>query len=246
MHQTTGRPARYSAIWVLLLIGVMQGELLPQSVEASPKRPQDEMAFSKLASPVFHKNQFRQVVEMANAALARDANLYTAYYFRGLSRIEMQEPEAALKDLETYEKFSHDNQAQLMESRARCYTELGQWQKAITCLDKALAIEPKAYRYRLKSQILRQLKDDKGAAELLKKALALDPNDYWSACELAICYTSQKLYKEALVETNRMIKLRPDEPNGYVMRAKLYQKLGRQKEAEQDLKRANQNADFPF
>ncbi len=204
------------------------------------------MAFSKLASQAFKRNQLRQVVEMANAALARDANLYTAYYFRGMARAAMQEPEAALKDLQTYERFSHENQAQLMETRARCYTELGQWQKAITCLDKALAIEPMAYRYRLKSQILRQLKDDKGAELLLKKALALDPKDYWSSYELAICYTSQKLYKEALVETNRMIKMRPDEPNGYVMRAKLYQKLGRQKEAEQDLKRANQNADFPF
>ena len=55
-----------------------------------------------------------------------------------------------------------------------------------------------------------------------------------------------KNYAEALKQCTRMIQLRPGEPGGYAIRAKVYQEMGRPDLAKKDLEQTNKKSDFPF
>lgn len=191
-------------------------------------------------------HQYDQTIDWAGKAISFKPADSQAYLLRAWALHQKQHPVEALKDYESFLRLGGKMNPAYWQDMAVCCAETEQWQRGLKVLDQAIALEPAAYSYRLKGQIYRQLNDDRSAVEVLKKAVALAPNDYWGLRELASCYTSLHKYSEALNLSNRLIKLRPQEPDGYALRAKIYEKLGQPVLAKKDLERVNQKADFPF
>lgn len=222
------------------------GLYLSFCLPASGAAPQgfDQCLYKAFRTSADH--QYDQTINWAGKAIAFKPSDSQAYLLRAWALHQKQHPAEALKDYESFLRCGGKMNPAYWQDMAVCCTETEQWQRGLKVLDQALALEPAAYSYRLKGQIYRQLNDDRSAVEVLKKAVALAPDDYWGLRELTSCYTSLHKYSDALNLSNRLIKLRPQEPDGYALRAKIYEKLGQPALAKKDLERVNQKADFPF
>jgi tetratricopeptide (TPR) repeat protein len=78
--------------------------------------------------------------------------------------------------------------------------------------------------------------------EMLGQALKLDKRHYDSLRERALVYYSQRDYEKMVRDTDRMIGIRPDKPQGYALSALALQEMGRLDEALQDHNEAIQLA----
>lgn len=191
-------------------------------------------------------NKHSEALALENRVIAAHPDCVMAYSFRAMSLTELERPAEALKDYDNFAKHGGKFNQYLFDVRARTYSDLGQLDKSLADIEKAIALEPTACRYKAKGEIYQQQKQDSLAVPCFKKALELAPTDYWSCRDLAACYTSLKMYPEALKECNRLVQLRPGEPNSYALRAKVYEKLGKSDLAKKDLEQTNKKSDFPF
>lgn len=198
------------------------------------------------AGKLIQTNKYSEALAICNKIIASHPDFYPVYSFRAMAFSNLERPEEAIKDFDTFVKGGGKLDQTTLDNRSRCYSDLGQWDKSLADIDKAIAIDPLPYRYRTKGEIYLQQKKDTLAMPCFKKALEIAPTDYWSCRDLATCYTSLKMYPEALKECNRLIKLRPGEPNGYALRARVYEKMGKADLAKKDMEQTNQKSDFPF
>lgn len=199
------------------------------------------------AHKAFDAKNYAEAVREATIAINSPSKGNSAtYWIRGASLVELGKPEAALQDLNAC-TFKEALPASLVhEFKARCYIEMDKCDAAVKELDQAIALRPMASLYRMKGEIHYQRKHDDLAVQSFKKALSLDPKDYWSNRDLASIYDSQKNYADALKCCNRMIEMRPGEPEGYGLRARIYQHMGKLDLAKKDREQNNRKSDFPF
>jgi tetratricopeptide (TPR) repeat protein len=78
---------------------------------------------------------------------------------------------------------------------------------------------------------------DKAIADY-SKYLELQPDNYNAKGDRAECYVGAHRYAEALTQYSELIRLQPHNAKGYVARANLYKKMGKNDLAEKDLKAA--------
>jgi tetratricopeptide (TPR) repeat protein len=219
----------------------------PVKVEAEKISPAVK-AFGLLnqAKQCYEAQKYREVVTLTTAVIDSHNYLPMAYWMRANSLLRLEKPAEALQDLAACEKVGFVVGSAFYEERARCHVETGNWKQALTDLDRAVAIRPVVSTYRMQGEICFQHKLDDRAVQCFKKALAIDPSDYWSNRDLASLYDSRKEYDKALVHCNLMIRMRPGEPDGYGLRAKIYQHMGKPDLAKKDLEQTNSKSDFPF
>ncbi len=128
--------------------------------------------------------------------------------------------------------------AQVSDCLVKDYVELGQFENALTELDRVLKTFPNHYRYRSKGQVLCQLNRNKEAIACFNKATKLGPAEYWNYYDRGCLYLTMKQYDKALADFTKLISLRPDEAQGYALRSKCYTHLGKPDLADLDLKKA--------
>jgi tetratricopeptide (TPR) repeat protein len=223
-------------------------------VEASPTKAEPAKitpaakAFNTLsqAKRCYDVQKYREAADLATIVIDSGNYAGTAYWIRANSLLRLDKPLEALKDLDASEKAGFVIDPSVYEARARCHVETGNWKQALKELDRAIAVRPVVSAYRMQGEIYFQQKLDDRAVRCLKKALTIDPGDYWSNRDLASLYDSRKEYDKALFHCNRMIRLRPKEPDGYGLRAKIYQHMGKPDMAKKDMEQSNSKSDFPF
>lgn len=231
----------------------------PCPVEASPSKeiptkadPAKSTSAAKAlaalsqAKRCYDTQKYREAVALTTVVINSGNYAGTAYFIRANSLLRLDKPVEALKDLDASEKAGFVIDPSVYEARARCHVETGNWKQALKELDRAIAVRPVVSAYRMQGEICFQQKLDDRAIRCFKKALAMDPGDYWSNRDLASLYDSRKEYDKALFHCNRMIRLRPKEPDGYGLRAKIYQHMGQPDMARKDMEQSNSKSDFPF
>lgn len=193
-------------------------------------------------------HDYLQVLKTTALGLQAAPHETNLLYLRARAFHELHRPQEALTVYEQLLKEKPDARyiGSSYEEMAVCCTDLQRLPAAQKYLDQAIALSPSAYAYKLKGQICRLQGDEAKALVYLKKAVDMNPKDYWGIRELTYCYTAQKNYPEALKESCRLVKLRPGEPDSYSTRARIYEKLGQSSQAKKDFDMARSKTDFPF
>lgn len=142
---------------------------------------------------------------------------------------------------------SPDEAATALMDMAACAYDAKDFKLSLQYLDKAIAIKPSAYAYGLKAQVYRKQNSETQAEACLRKALKLVPKNYWTARELTDCCITQHKFDDALKTSELLVKLKPNEPEPYKLRAQIYTELGQPAAAKIELEKARlRNDGFPF
>lgn len=223
---------------------------LPVCFLAGAQRANAESYVESLnkASKAMVGRDFLQVLKCTALGLQAAPHEANLLFLRARAFHELHRPQEALTVYEQLLKEKPDARyiSSSYQDMAVCCADLQRLPAAQKYLDQAIALSPSAYAFKLKGQIFRLQDDEAKALVYLKKAVEMDPKDYWGIRELTYCYTAQKNYPEALKESCRLVKLRPGEPDSYAIRAKIYEKLGQTAQAKKDFDMARSKTDFPF
>ncbi len=236
----------WSALWQCPVEASPSKEIPTKTDPAKITSAAKALAALTQAKRCYDTHNYREAAAQATIVINSGNYAGTAYWIRANSLLRLDKPLEALKDLDASEKAGFVKDPSVYEARARCHIETGNWKQALKELDRAIAVRPVASAYRMQGEICFQQKLDDRAVRCFKKALAIDPGDYWSNRDLASLYDSRKEYDKALLYCNQMIRLRPKEPDGYGLRAKIYQHMGKPDMAKKDLEKTNSKSDFPF
>ena len=123
--------------------------------------------------------------------------------------------------------------------RASQYYSIGDWDKALSDIDKALEYTPakqtdyKAMEYSLKSDILSAMNDNEGAIEALKAGLKVKPGSQSDMYKLGNLYLSSQQPQEALKVFQQLQRENPRSQDAYYGMAKANISLGKYDEVDQ-------------
>lgn len=124
----------------------------------------------------------------------------------------------------------------------KCYTELGDKRRALTDLQKAIALKPGDTDIGLMlGYVYQELGMDDAAVAAYTDVLylKLDPV---AAYNLGLLYKKHGNYKNALQAFDAYLRIYPSSQNGYISRAEVYDKLGDKAHAGADRRRAQELA----
>lgn len=117
--------------------------------------------------------------------------------------------------------------------------EAGQWQRALTAFNAALALNPSlADAYAGQAIVLHQTDRVEEARGKIDRALKLAPRAARNHAILAVILKKQGKNEQALTSLNRAIELQPRNPKFYMLRGSVFASLRRREAAREDLTRA--------
>ncbi len=122
----------------------------------------------------------------------------------------------------------------LYYQRANCYSELGLTNKALTEIDKAIALENDYHNNCRKGQILRTAGRYQEAISAFDMAIELDPTDAFAYYAKGWCYELSGNDSTALLCYEQGIDLDKSYPYVYLMRGEIYLKKGDKEKADVD------------
>jgi membrane associated rhomboid family serine protease len=153
------------------------------------------------------------VILLSAFTFVRRANAYVVPLEQGVSELQRNQNDAAIRDLE---KAAADkpNDAVVLGLLGDAYVERGQYAKAEPILQRALQMDPRApdVQYSLGFAKLKLGKVDE-AIPLLQKAAQLDPKDADTQEALGEAYQAKNMQAEAQAALQRARDLRKDEPH---------------------------------
>ncbi|MBC8344558.1 MAG: tetratricopeptide repeat protein, partial [Bacteroidetes bacterium] len=161
-----------------------------------------------------------------------------AYYFRGHSRIDNQDYQAAMNDFNKVIELEPKYYLPLAyHSRATTNANLGNIQKALADLESAIRLDPEDSKfYLLRAQIRLNQKDTISAKRDYDKIIELNPEDYSAYYYRAIFFTQTKKYPSALEDYNQVVLLNPDMGEIYYNRAIIKLQLKQREGACEDFR----------
>ncbi|HUU28778.1 MAG TPA: DUF5107 domain-containing protein [archaeon] len=181
--------------------------------EALRRDPGDVRSNTAVGIDLLKQGLFQEAAGYFDKALERDQSFYKAWYFKGLSRLNMGNPKEAEKSLN---RASYD-----LAWYGAAQFELAQLTAASGCLEKALEHIGRSIRgngdnaqaYAVKSLILNRLGRHREALETALEIQALDPLDFLSLSER--CKALEKLGRRAeageVMDTLLMVTRRDSE-----------------------------------
>ena len=151
------------------------------------------------------------------------------------------------KAIESYEEANKRNASPVILSRiSRCYSELGQYEKALERIDQAINMDSTDLSFDVrKADILYDMGDVSGAISQWDKILSAQPDDAYG-------YQRRGWFKElagdpegAMEDLSMSIVLDPNDSYAYVVRGRLYLKRGESDLAEADFNKVIELEDKP-
>ncbi|MBA4349000.1 MAG: hypothetical protein C0415_03300 [Thermodesulfovibrio sp.] len=131
--------------------------------------------------------------------------------------------------------------AHAYNNRGLAYTKIGQHDKAIEDLTKAIALDPNlAAAYFNRGLAYYNQKQYERAIENFTKAIQLDPDDVHAYSTRAVAYNDKGLYDVAIEDFNKAIALKPNDPFVYNNRGYSYNKKRQYNKAIEDFTKAIQ------
>lgn len=131
----------------------------------------------------------------------------------------------------------HPKHAEALAARAGLYELMGDRNRALADIDRALAIEPSARLHVMRGDILAS-RDDARAVSEYTKALAIDPRDAGALTSRARAY--ERLSKDALArdDYDRAVDVGPNDPDARLERGRYFAKHLRLSQAVKDFSAA--------
>jgi len=188
--------------------------------------------------------------DLDTGILLDDPNNLPALLLHGMIRLDLEQPEDALRDFQKVVDVDFNNQAALF-GLGKALAMLGRAQDAIQPLTTVITANPKnAEAYRFRGLSYSALYKNKQALDDLQHAIELNPDDYESLFTLGIVHLRHEDYQAAVDEFGKAIEhYKPkagheDEPyyRGYLTRAATYIELGKAAKDPQAQKAAYQAA----
>ncbi len=173
------------------------------------------------------------------------ANVKLAHIFRQQNQPELAKKyfltaESAYKDaLQTTR--GADAKASLLFTLGEIYFGAGEIDKAEASFRQALQLAPKKESLNYNLAMIYETKEDfVSAAEAYKKEIEVAPDNFKALNNLGLIYKDSNRLSEAALCFQKVIQLDPQQPNGYVLLASTYRKMGREQDAVQVLYEARQ------
>jgi arylsulfatase A-like enzyme/tetratricopeptide (TPR) repeat protein len=186
---------------------------------------------------------YRKVLQYEQKHLLATVRL--AYLYRSINK-----PEEARSYFRTaiakYEESLENTTG--TEARADLLTTVGEMYFAASenlqaekCFRDVIALIPDraTFHYNL-AQILEAKGDFFGAIDEYKKEIEVDPKSYKAFNNLGILYKQFNRFDEAILCFQKVVELYPDDPRGYLLLASTFKKLGKNQQANEVLRLAQQ------
>lgn len=205
-------------------------ELEPTSAQLLYVRARLQMEFG----------EFEQAQRALEEAICREPSLGIGWYTLSMLHGITGNPEDALR---ASERALHDfaDDPGIWLNRGQAFEELKQFEEAVTCYDRAVALAPDdgAPWFHLGRLLLLNLERPSGARGALREALRLQPDNDLVMCLLGLCYLRLGQFDEAMRQIRLLLTRHPDHPWGWVLRAAWYAQRGELDAAFADLRAAN-------
>ena len=199
-----------------------------------------------------------EAVKELNISVNLDPEHVFAHLYLGVAYKTLDNNELARDNFEKawnlgFEKSDFRNAALAMDSASEimpknslylarsgeAYRMLGQYDKALAKLKRAVKIEPQpAWVYGSLGDVYRRKGDFKNAEENLKKAISLDPNSAWAYAHLGEAFSEQGDLDNAEENLKKAISLEPDSAWAYASLGDIYRQKGEFKKAIRNLEKA--------
>jgi tetratricopeptide (TPR) repeat protein len=160
------------------------------------------------------------------AGLGRTSQAAWAYGVRGLDRLEKNEPDTAIGDLDEALRLD-PGQAWLWGSRGAALAAKGSYDSAVADLDQAIKLDPKdAKHFADRGGVWSRRGDfDKALADL-DEAVRLDPNSAVAYCGRGVVGVHRREYDRAVADLGEAIRLYPTHARAYAYRGYARHRLG--------------------
>ncbi len=202
--------------------------------------PQTASHYNKRGRIYYFLKQYERATQDFDEAIRLQPETADFYYYRGNVKQTLKCWRDAIDDF-TLAIEKNPQHLNAYVARARTHFQVKDYDNSLADYTKAIALNPQEPKlYFLRSKIFWEMKNPQKALQDLQQAIALKPGD-----EIGIYYHFQgKIlaeigeYEKALTEITKAIELQPDYKEFYELRSMIYRKLNRVKEAEEDLKTA--------
>jgi len=211
------------------------------------------MAHVLLADVYTIKGQFDQAISQAERALSLNPNDPTAYRSLGNVLNSVGRSNEAVEAIKKAMVLNPGHSVFYDTDLAKAYQKLGQYQKAIASLKKAISRNPNwtpayfdlALNY-CTAWAVTQDPDPNlldRALEMAEKLVAIDDStltSYYGHFALCLIRLYKKQHKKALVEAEKLIALAPESADSYALKAVILNVVGRPQDAIEMVEKAMQ------
>gem|GEM_PF-1235043 len=186
------------------------------------------------------EGRYLDAIKLFDKALKVEPRNYTFLCHRATALNFSNQTDKALKDIELacqlkpYEKT-------MWKSRANMLIQKKRYAEALQVVDACLKYDKGGRAYEvllLKARVLNLLNRFDEAIAIYDKMIALSPLDEDNYVARGKCYLAKNNFAKALDSFNEAIGLNPDIGLYYELRATVYDRTGKQKEAEKDRQKA--------
>ncbi len=234
--------AYYSSVGDLYYNQQRYAEAIANKNRAIVLEPNNSRYYTDLGGIYYFAQQdYATAVEIYTQALYADGNNATAYYYRGLSQVELGRPDAAIGDFSAAINLDPDNGG-YVEARARAHSDVGQYEEALVDFNEAIRLQPEsATLYSLIGDVYYALGRYQEAIDSETRAIALDPNNARRYTDLAGIYLFA-LNDDEMAATiyTRALEADPQDSVALFYRGRAALNLGRVDQARADIQAAMQ------
>lgn len=189
------------------------------------------------------KEDFNEGLEYLNKELEENPKNGYAYTWLSVIRNHNEEYGRAISALDMALKYipSKDKQYQVFcySSKSRVYKALNQYDKALSCINRAIKIQPEEEDlYESRAQLYFEQKLYDLADEDYKKIISLDAGNVMGYMGLGRNAKERKDYANAIERFNYVAQLAPDYSSSYSFRAEVYIAQKKYNEAASDVVKA--------
>jgi tetratricopeptide (TPR) repeat protein/Zn-dependent protease len=196
----------------------------------------------------------KSTIDQANNQLKKNPQNIDAYIMRGNGYYRLQNYMAALTDANTAIQLNPEKPSAYF-LRSEIKQKLGDLKGSKEDLNKSIKIStelalkesdlavqqnpnnPQLYVDR--GDHRNRMNDRKGAMSDYEASLKISPQNTPALLGMANIKIEEQKYSQALEDINYVIKIEPNNPKGYLLRAELYNRTGNPNKAEQDIQKAD-------
>lgn len=205
-------------------------EIYDKKIEADPT---DINAWENKSSVLLSMGRNEDAISVLNSAIERNPEDPKAWNSKGFALITIASSGASgntsrySESLEAFDKAlalnatTNKTNAEAWRGKGVVYSDLGDYNQALLCFDKAVQIDPLyGQAWRSKGILLLKMSRPEEAIQALDKALRIDPSDIDSLTMKAQALSALGRYEEASKIYDRAMKIDPAEPQPVPMQSK--------------------------
>jgi len=200
----------------------------------------DEVEILEEAMGCFNAGDHERAIELCTRLIEADATWAQPFYFRGASRLAMDDVTEALADLDRAIELDPDIPAFAYHDRGRVLAALGRHQEALADYEHAVRLQPdKAPTHNRMGTTLYHLGRLDAALAAYAEAVRLNPERPDYHFDRGAVYLARGQFDEAIADFTRAIELKPD-AHFYFSRGTAHLRRGDHERALADLEEAVQ------